>query len=99
MSKLLEQPKSFHVKKDDLVRVIAGAHKGREGRVLQVIRAKNRVIVEGVRIIKKGIRPTQENPRGGFQEKEGAIHISNVKKIEAAAKPVKGAKPAKEAKE
>lgn len=76
----------FHVKKDDLVRVISGAHRGKEGKVLQVLRKQNRVIVEGVRLIKKAQRPTQDNPKGGFQEKEGPIHISNVKRVTAAAK-------------
>jgi large subunit ribosomal protein L24 len=80
-------PAKFHVKKDDVVRVISGADRGKEGKVLQVLRKQNRVIVEGVRIVKKAQRPTQDNPKGGFQEKEGPIHISNVKLITAAAKP------------
>jgi large subunit ribosomal protein L24 len=77
-------PVKFHVKKDDVVRVISGSQKGAEGKVLQVLRKKNRVIVEGVRLVKKAQRPTQENPKGGFQEKEGSIHISNVKLVAAA---------------
>jgi large subunit ribosomal protein L24 len=80
-------PAKFHVKKDDIVRVISGADRGKEGKVLQVLRKQNRVIVEGVRIVKKAQRPTQDNPEGGFQEKEGPIHISNVKLITAAPKP------------
>ena len=60
------------------VRVISGNHKGKEGKVLYVIPKKNRIIVEGINIIKKHTRPTQENPKGGVVEKEGSIHISNV---------------------
>ncbi|MDX6767643.1 MAG: 50S ribosomal protein L24 [Candidatus Methylacidiphilales bacterium] len=85
-------PKSFHVKKDDVVKVISGAHKGREGKILQVLRTDNRVIIEGVRMIKKAARPTQENPKGGFTEKEGSIHISNVKLVTAAEKTPSKAK-------
>lgn len=85
-------PSKTHVRKDDIVRVISGAHRGKEGKVLQVLRTQNRVIVEGVRMTKKAIRPTQDNPKGGFQEKEGSIHISNVKLVTAAAKPAAKAK-------
>jgi len=77
-------PRKFHVKRNDEVTVISGAHKGKSGRVLQVIRASARVIVEGVNVRKKAIRPTQDNPKGGFEEKESPIHISNVKLTKAA---------------
>ena len=60
------------------VRVISGNHKGKEGKVLYVIPKKDRVIVEGINIIKKHARPTQENPTGGFVEREAPLHISNV---------------------
>ena len=60
------------------VRVISGNHKGKEGKVLYVMPKKDRIIVEGINIIKKHARPTQENPKGGVVEKEGSIHISNV---------------------
>lgn len=71
-----------HVHKGDHVRVIAGNHKGAEGAVLQVLSAKQQVIVEGVRLIKKHARPSQDNPEGGIIEREGPIHISNVKLVE-----------------
>lgn len=71
-----------HVKRDDLVEVIAGNHKGETGRVLQVMTQKNQVIVEGVRMIKKHTRKSQDNPEGGIIEREGPIHISNVKLAE-----------------
>ena len=78
-----------HVKKGDNVTVIAGAHKGAQGVVIEVQTTKNRVLVEGVRMIKKTVRPSQERPSGGIIEKEGPIHISNVKLAEAKPKTVK----------
>ena len=78
-----------HVKKGDNVVVISGAAKGAQGIVLAVQAGKNRVLVEGVRMIKKAIKPTQQNQTGGFQEKEGPIHISNVKRVEAPVKETK----------
>jgi len=66
------------IKKNDTVKVIAGNDKGKEGRVLAVYPAKNRLIIEGVSMIKKHTRPTQENPKGGIIEKESPIDMSNV---------------------
>ena len=60
------------------VRVISGAHKGMEGKVLFVSPKKERVIIEGVNFIKKSTRPTQDNQSGGIVEKEASLHISNV---------------------
>ena len=60
------------------VRVISGAHKGSEGKVLYVSPKKQRVVVEGVNFIKKATRPSQENQSGGIVEKESPIHISNI---------------------
>ena len=71
--------KKTHVNRDDMVEVIAGNHKGQTGRVLQVIKGKDQVIVEGVRMIKKHEKRSQERPDGGIIEREGPIHISNVK--------------------
>jgi large subunit ribosomal protein L24 len=73
----------FHVKKGDRVEVISGDHKGSQGTILTVQTAKQRVLIEGVNMIRKAMRPTQEKPQGGFDEKEGAIHISNVKLLES----------------
>lgn len=78
-----------HVKKGDTVVVISGAAKGAQGTVLEVQPSKSRVLVEGVRMIKKAIKPNQQNQNGGFQEKEGPIHISNVKRVDAPAKTAK----------
>ena len=70
----------FHVKKNDEVVVIAGADKGKRGRVIAVVGKKNRVIVEGARMIKKHMRKSQQNPQGAIVEREGTLHISNVMK-------------------
>jgi large subunit ribosomal protein L24 len=75
-----------HVNKGDKVEVIAGNFKGSAGTILQVYPAKGQVIVEGVRMIKKHARKSQDRPEGGIIEKEGPIHISNVKLIEKAEK-------------
>ncbi|MBH50130.1 MAG: 50S ribosomal protein L24 [Candidatus Marinimicrobia bacterium] len=66
------------IKKSMVVRVVAGNFKGMEGKVLKVFPKDNRVIVEGVNLIKRSTRPTQENPSGGFIEKEASLHISNI---------------------
>ncbi len=68
-----------HVKKNDDVVVISGAHKGGQGKVLQVFPHKSQVIVEGVRMIKKHTRRSQDHPEGAIVELEGPIAISNVK--------------------
>jgi large subunit ribosomal protein L24 len=74
--------RKFHVKKNDQVVVIAGADKGRRGRIISVVAKKQRVIVEGARMIKKHMRKSQQNPQGAIVEREGTIHISNVMKAE-----------------
>ena len=78
-----------HVKKGDDVVVISGNHRGSSGKVLQVNTKKNQVLVEGVRLIKKSQRKTQDQPEGGIIEREGPIHISNVKKVESTEKKLK----------
>jgi large subunit ribosomal protein L24 len=80
-----------HVRKGDQVEVLSGNFRGSSGRILAVFPGKQRVLVEGVRIIKKHLRKSQDNPSGKIAEREGPIHISNVKLIERDAKPVKGA--------
>ena len=68
----------LHIKKEDTVRVISGKNKGAEGKVIRSYPATNRVIVEKVNMIKKHMRPTQQNPKGGISEKEAPIDASNV---------------------
>jgi large subunit ribosomal protein L24 len=71
-----------HVKKGDNVEVISGNFRGSSGKILQVLPKKNRVLIEGVRLIKKHMRKSQDNPSGKIAEREGPIHISNVKLVE-----------------
>lgn len=66
--------------KGNEVIVIAGDHKGSKGKILEVLREKNRVLVEGVNLVKKHERKTQDNPQGSIVEREASIHVSNVKK-------------------
>ena len=76
----------FHVKKGDQVSVISGNQKGATGKVLQVLPKKSQVLIEGVRLIKKHTRKSQDRPQGAIIEREGPIHVSNVKVVEKAAK-------------
>ena len=68
----------FHIKKNDEVVVLTGTQQGKRGKVLEVLRDRSRVIIEGVNFIKKASRKTQEQPQGGIIEREGALHISKV---------------------
>ena len=74
-----------HVKKGDEVVVLAGKEKGKRGKIIAVSPKKKRVIVEGVQMIKRHTRKSQEHPQGAIIEREGTIHIAYVKKAEAAA--------------
>ena len=67
-----------HIKKGDIVEIIAGDHKGATGRVLRVILDKHRVVVQGHNIAKRHVRPSRKNPQGGRINIEQPIHISNV---------------------
>jgi len=82
----------FHVKKGDNVEVVAGNYKGSSGKILQVLPRKQRVLIEGVRIIKRHLRKSQDNPQGKIAEREGPIHISNVRLIERTEKKAKAPK-------
>jgi large subunit ribosomal protein L24 len=80
----------FHVKKGDEVKVISGNHSGASGKVLQVLPKKEQVLIEGVRMIKKTQRKSQDSPNGAIISREGPIHISNVKLVESrVVKPAK----------
>ena len=68
----------FKIKSGDTVQVIAGDHKGSEGKVVKVFTDKNKAIVEGVNMVKKHTKPSAKNPQGGIMEKEAPIHISNL---------------------
>jgi large subunit ribosomal protein L24 len=90
---------TFHVRKGDKVQVITGVHRGSEGKILQVLPKKEQVLIEGVRIIKKHVRKSQDKPEGGIVEREGPIHISNVKLVEQAEKTSQATKTKSKKKE
>jgi len=69
---------ALHIKKGDMVEIIAGDHKGATGRVLRVDPGKSRVIIQGHNMVKKHVRPSQKNPQGGRISIEQPVHISNV---------------------
>lgn len=72
----------MHVKKGDLVKVISGKDKGKEGVILEAYPSKQRVLVEGVNMVKKHAKPSQANPQGGIINQEAPIHVSNVMPID-----------------
>jgi large subunit ribosomal protein L24 len=74
------------IKSGDVVKVIAGDHKGSEGKVLRVDREKNKAIVEGVNMVSKHTKPSAKNPQGGIVKKEAPIHISNIALIDPKSK-------------
>ena len=66
------------IKVGDYVKVIAGSNKGSEGKVVSIIKKRQKVIIEGLNLVKKHLKPNSKNPQGGIEEKESPIHISNV---------------------
>ena len=68
----------FHVKRNDVVVVIAGSHKGKTGKILEVLPAKQRARVEGVAMMKRHLKKSQDHPQGTISEREGSVHISNL---------------------
>lgn len=83
VKKVLESHNNkLHVKKDDTVIVISGKDKGKKGRVIAAYPRENRVLVEGVNMMKKHQKPNQQNPQGGIIEQEAPIHVSNVMHVD-----------------
>jgi len=74
------------IKSGDVVKVIAGDHKGAEGKVVRVIREDNKAIVEGVNMVSKHTKPSAKNPQGGIVKKEAPIHISNLALVDPKSK-------------
>ena len=68
----------FHVKRNDQVVVISGSHKGKTGKILEIVASKNRARVEGVAMMKRHLKKSQEHPQGTIAEREGTVHISNL---------------------
>jgi large subunit ribosomal protein L24 len=87
------------IKVGDNVRVITGSNKGKEGKVLKVLRSENRVVVDGVNIVKKHVKPNRTNETGGILEVEAPIHISNVKVLDKTSKKKEEKKETKKVKE
>ena len=81
--------KKFNIKKGDTVYVNAGNDKGKTGKVLEVLRDRDRVIVEGVNMVSKHTKPNPKNPQGGIVKQEAGIHISNVNLMDANGKATK----------
>lgn len=71
------------IKKNDMVKIIAGDDKGKTGKVLEVFPKKSMLRVEGCALVKKAVKPTEDNKSGGFISKEMPIHISNVKRMDS----------------
>ena len=74
------------IKSGDTVKVIAGDHKGSEGKVLKVDREKNKAIIEGINMVSKHTKPSAKNPQGGIVKKEAPVHISNIALIDPKSK-------------
>ncbi|NHF58227.1 50S ribosomal protein L24 [Flavobacteriaceae bacterium TP-CH-4] len=74
--------KKLKIKTGDTVRIIAGDHKGTEGKVMKVDKVKNKAIVEGANMVSKHEKPSAKNPQGGIVKKEAPIHISNLSLID-----------------
>lgn len=77
-------PHKFHIRKGDTVKVIAGNSKGKIGKVLSVLRDKDRAVVEGASLVSKHVKPSAASPNGGIVKQEAAIHISNLMLIDPA---------------
>jgi large subunit ribosomal protein L24 len=77
------------IKVGDNVKIIAGKDKGKTGKVIETLRKNDKVVVEGINIVKKHQKPTQRNEKGGIIEMSAPIHVSNVQKIEEKAKTTK----------
>ncbi len=73
---------AYHVRKDDVVEVIAGDHQGERGKILKIIPKRRLVVVEGINMVFRHVRPSKKNPQGGRLQKEAPIHLSNVMPID-----------------
>jgi large subunit ribosomal protein L24 len=80
---------SIKLKKQDKVKVISGKAKGAEGKIMRVLASENRVVIEGVNMAKKHMKPGRQNEKGGIVEREMPVHISNVMLLNKSNEPVK----------
>ncbi len=81
--------KKIKIKKGDIVKVISGEHKGSDGSVVKIFKTTNKLIIEGINIVKKHKKPDSNNPQGGIVEKEAPIEISNVSLVTSDGKPTR----------
>jgi large subunit ribosomal protein L24 len=72
----------FHIKRGDQVVVIAGSQKGKSGKVLELRSAKQRAVIEGVAMLKRHVKKSEQHPNGAIVEREGSVHVSNLMKQE-----------------
>ena len=79
-----KQNRKLHIRKGDTVKVIAGNSKGKSGKVLEVVIAKDRAIVEGLNLVTKHVKPSATNPNGGIEKTEAGIHLSNLMVVDPA---------------
>tara|TARA_B100000963_G_scaffold143275_1_gene124821 strand:+ start:110345 stop:110656 length:312 start_codon:yes stop_codon:yes gene_type:complete len=75
--------KKIKIKKGDKIKITCGEHKGSEGKVVKILKDKNKLILEGINTVKKHLKPNSQNPKGGIKEVESPIHISNVALVTA----------------
>ncbi|MCU0442530.1 MAG: 50S ribosomal protein L24 [Bacteroidia bacterium] len=83
MERRYNKQAKLHIKKGDMVQVIAGDDKGKKGRVIEVLNAKNRALVEGINIVSRHTKPSAQNQQGGIVKKEAPVNISNLMVIDA----------------
>ena len=84
MERKINQQQKLHIKKGDMVLVLAGDDKGKKGRIVEVLKADGRAIVEGVNIVSRHTKPNAQNQQGGIIKKEAPVHISNLKVVDKA---------------
>ena len=82
MTKRVKSGGKLHIRKGDTAIVISGNDKGKKGKVLEIIREKNRAIIEGVNMITKHVKPSANHPEGGIEKTEAPLHISNIMVVE-----------------
>ena len=75
---MMNKRKKLHIKKEDTVKVLSGNSKGRTAKVLEVMPEQNKAIVEGINMVTKHVKPSADNPEGGRNQQEAAIHVSNL---------------------
>lgn len=89
MERKFNKQAKLHIKKGDMVQVIAGDDKGKKGRVIEVKNADNRALVEGINIVSRHTKPNAQNQNGGIIKKEAPVHISNLMVLDKAGKPTR----------